>query len=135
MFALVSGIAPAKIVRAASAPFLIAALAICQAGCASDNNVYYAKEPAVAAYVAKAPTADVEADGLPTQPPPSMRIRQMPDDPSEPYSRNYGGPNPAAADAVPAGTQKPVGVAKAAIPADLPADFRRRLVAAVDSAD
>ena len=49
--------------------------------------------------------------------------------------RNYGGPNPAAANAVPAGTQKPVGVAKVAIPADLPADFRRRLVAAVDSAD
>ena len=104
MFALVSGIAPAKIVRAASAPFLITALAICQAGCASDNNVYYSKEPAVAAYVAKAPTADVEADGLPTQPPRLLRIRQMPDVPSEPYSRNYGGPNPSASDAVPAGT-------------------------------
>ena len=134
MFALASGIAPAKIVRAASAPFLITALAICQAGCAS-NNVYYAKEPAVAAYVAKAPTADVEADGLPTQPPPSMRIRQMPDDPSEPYSRNYGGPNPATADAAPVDAQNPVRVAKAAIPADLPAGFRRQLVAAVNSAD
>ena len=32
-------------------------------------------------------------------------------------------------------TQNPVRVAKAAIPADLPADFRRRLVAAVNSAD
>ena len=43
MFALVSGIAPAKTVRTAAAPFLITALAICQAGCASDSNVYYAK--------------------------------------------------------------------------------------------
>lgn len=135
MFALVSGIVPAKIFRAAVAPLLVTALAICQAGCASDSNAYYAKAPAVAAYVAKAPVAEVEADGLPTQPPPSMRIRQMPDDPSEPYSRNYGGPNPAAADAAATGTQKRVRVAKAVIPADLPPDFRRRLVAAVDSAD
>jgi hypothetical protein len=84
MFALDSGIVPAKIVRAAAAPFLITTLVIFQAGCASDSNVYYAKTPVVAAYVAKAPAAEVEADGLPTQPPPSPRIRQMPDDPSEP---------------------------------------------------
>jgi hypothetical protein len=135
MFALDSGIVPAKIVRAAAAPLLITTLAIFQAGCASDSNVYYAKTPVVAAYVAKAPAAEVEADGLPTQPPPSVRIRQMPDDPSEPYSRNYGGPNPATVDAVPVETQSPVRVAKAAIPADLPAGFRRQLVAAVNSAD
>ena len=54
---------PAKIVRTAAAPFLITALAICQAGCASDSNVYYAKEPAVAAYVAKASPAEVKATG------------------------------------------------------------------------
>lgn len=135
MFALDSGIVPAKIVRAAAAPFLITTLAIFQAGCASDSNVYYAKAPVVAAYVAKAPAAEVEADGLPTQPPPSARIRQMPDDPSEPYSRNYGGANPATANAAPVDAQNSVRVAKATIPADLSAGFRRQLVAAVNSAD
>lgn len=37
----------------------------------------------------------MEDDGLPVQVAPASAIRQQPDDPSEPFSRNYG-PKPAA---------------------------------------
>jgi hypothetical protein len=61
----------------------------------------------------------------------------MPDDPSQPYSRNYGGPNPAAVESAPA---EPAGQVRAqaqaqpqippTIPADLPPAFRRQLAQA-----
>ena len=35
-----------------------------------------------------------EVDGLPAQAAPPAWLRQMPDDPSEPYSPNYGAPVP-----------------------------------------
>src|SRR6185312_3922368 len=104
-------------------------------GCASDSNASYAHAPVVDAYAAQAPSVEVEGDGLPTQPPPSLRIRQMPDDPSEPYSRNYGGFNPAAVEPAPTQSQKPARVATAAVPADLPPAFRQQLVAAIDKTD
>ena len=51
-----------------------------------------------AAQIARMPTPEVEDDGLPVQTPP-QRAAQEPDDPSEPFSRNYGSPvaSPAAA--------------------------------------
>lgn len=47
---------------------------------------------------------------------PPRAIREAPDDPSEPWSRNYGPPAP---------------TRRADVPQDLPPDFRRRLVASV----
>jgi hypothetical protein len=134
MFAFDAGTRPANLVRAAAAPFFAIAFATCQAGCASGNAVAYAKAPVVAAYSARVPHVAVESDGLPSQPPPQMRIHQLPDDPTEPYSPNYGGPNPAAVAREPAKASGPVPTASAAIPGDLPPDFRRRLVAEVERA-
>jgi len=130
MFAFGLGNAPAKVVRAS----LVAVAAAYLAGCAAVGNANYADAPAVAAYVARAPGVEVEDDGLPSQTPPSTRIRQMPDDPTEPYSRNYGGPNPSASGTEPTGSAHREAVAKPIIPADLPPAFRRQLAAAVDNA-
>jgi hypothetical protein len=130
MFALSSGFRPAKVVRALAAPFVVASLAALQAGCAADSNAY-ATTPVVAAYVAQIP--ETEDDGLPSQDAPPARIRQMPDDPSQPYSRNYGGPNPAAAADAPEKAPADRADAQAvppAIPADLPPAFRRQLAQA-----
>jgi hypothetical protein len=41
---------------------------------------------------AASPSSRIEDDGLPSQVAPPAGIRQQPDDPSEPYSPNYGGP-------------------------------------------
>jgi hypothetical protein len=73
----------------------------------------------------------MEDDGLPSQAPPSANIRQLPDDPSEPYSRNYGGPNPAAIERKPVDKSAAAPLpTQAAIPADLPPAFRRQLAMA-----
>lgn len=50
-------------------------------------------KPAPVRTVAAAPV-ELEDDGLPAQTAPSYRIRQSPDDPTAPWSRNYGGPAP-----------------------------------------
>jgi hypothetical protein len=133
MFAFVAGHLPVRAARAAIGPIVVAA-AMCAAGCAADNNIYYASSPAVAGYVAQAPSVQVEDDGLPSQAPPSARIRQMPDDPSEPYSRNYGGQNPGVREPASAKPAAQAAAAEPVIPEDLPADFRRQLAAAVDTA-
>jgi hypothetical protein len=112
-------------------PLLVAAAAVCGAGCATDKNAYYASNAAAVAYARQAAAVEIEDDGLPSQAPPAASIRQLPDDPSEPYSRNYGGPNPAAIEHRPAGeaASRPV-PARPAIPADLPPAFRKQLAMA-----
>ena len=63
------------------------------AGCATSSA-----EPTSQSTPLAQPARDaVEDDGLPPQVSPPLRIRQAPDDPSEPYSRNYGPPQPAQA--------------------------------------
>lgn len=39
---------------------------------------------------ANAPPVEVEADGIEAQLPPRRRVHQIPDDPTQPYSPNYG---------------------------------------------
>jgi hypothetical protein len=135
MSRVVAGPSPAKVIGASIALFYIAAAAILQGGCASDGNTSYATAPTVAAYVQHVPSAEVEDDGLPSQAPPPARIRQMPDDPSQPYSPNYGGPNPASSAPERVLSRGPVQLTQPSIPADLPPDFRRRLVAALAAAE
>jgi hypothetical protein len=132
MCAFAASRSPAEVARAAIVPLLVAAAALGQAGCATDNNAYNAGAPANIAYVRQAAAVtEIEDDGLPSQAPPSALIHQMPDDPSEPYSRNYGGPNPAALGNNPTDKAGSVPLpAQAAIPADLPPAFRRRLAMA-----
>lgn len=132
MYAFAAGRSPAGVARAAIVPLLIAAAALGEAGCATDNNAYYSGAPANVTYVRQASAAtEMEDDGLPSQAPPSANIRQLPDDPSEPYSRNYGGPNPAAIERKPVDKSAAAPLpAQAAIPADLPPAFRRQLAMA-----
>jgi hypothetical protein len=125
----------AKAVRAVFASFVACAGALSAGGCAS-TNANYSSNAAAAAYVAQGPAVPMETDGLPVQAAPSARIRQLPDDPAQPFSPNYGGVNPAdtsrsqptirASNDAP--TEKPV------IPDDLPPVFRSRLVSAVNAA-
>lgn len=136
MFAFAAGRLPATRVRACSAPLVaVIAITILEVGCASNNGAYYAEAPAVAAYAARSPGVQTEDDGLPSQMPPSPRIRQMPDDPTEPYSRNYGGPNPSALKPSPSMRAPSSAATAVAIPADLPPDFRHKLIAEVAKAD
>jgi hypothetical protein len=115
--------------------FPIAAAALLSAGCA-NTKASYSSAGVPAAYVAQGPSMPVESDGLPVQAPPSSIIRQMPDDPAQPYSRNYGGANPAST--VPSRptikASNEVMPARDTIPADLPPAFRRQLAAALDAA-
>jgi hypothetical protein len=130
MFAL-----PVKAARVVIASLMVAAAALDVGGCAADNNPYYGSV-SPPTYVAQGPAAQTEADGLQSQAAPSARIRQMPDDPSQPYSRNYGGPNPAGT--VPTSptvkASNDAASPKPPIPDDLPPAFRRQLAAAVDAA-
>ena len=71
-------------------------LAIAAAGCAKDDySQSYAYDAsrmrAAAAHEQRAPQVEVEDDGLPVQAPPVHRGRPEADDPSEPFSPNYGG--------------------------------------------
>jgi hypothetical protein len=61
------------------------------AGCATSS----AGETATTRTQVRAERAEMEDDGMPAQVAPASTIRQQPDDPSEPFSRNYG-PRPAA---------------------------------------
>ncbi len=134
MFAFSVGLRPNETVRAATATLFAAAAALCAAGCAADNHAYYAD--ASPAYVPRVSTVEIEEDGMPSQAAPPARIRQMPDDSSQPYSRNYGGSNPAGivpvAPTVKASNESPS--LKPQIPDDLPPAFRRQLAVAVDAA-
>ncbi len=129
-------------VRVAFALLTAVAAGISAAGCATDNTAYgtdntayYAGSPPPV-YVARGPAVEMEQDGLPVQAAPSARIRAMPDDPAQPYSRNYGGPNPADQSAAPVSVKVSNGTVSQpnSIPADLPPAFRKQLVAAVDAA-
>lgn len=73
----------------------------CLAGCGhTQQYAYPGTRPS--AYVGASTVAtqvpvekvEVENDGLPAQAAPRAGIRQLPDDPREPWSRNYGGPAP-----------------------------------------
>lgn len=135
MSRVVAGPSPPKAIGASIAPFFISAAVLVQGGCASGGSPYYATAPTVAAYAQHVPSSEVEDDGLPSQAPPPARIRQMPDDPSQPYSPNYGGPNPASFAPARVLKRGPVQLTQPSIPADLPPDFRRRLVAALAAAE
>ena len=64
-------------------------LALLSAGCASKPETAPPARMTAPAQVAK---VDIEDDGLPAQVAPRYR-RAGPDDPSQPWSPNYGGPN------------------------------------------
>jgi hypothetical protein len=129
MFAFACDRAVIQAVRALAFPALMALGCAPLAGCADNQAAYAAATPDPAVYVPHV-AVEMEGDGLPSQPAPSARVLQLPDDPSEPYSRNYGGPNPAAK--IP-NTVPPNSSADASpIPAPIPEDVRRRIAVASD---
>lgn len=79
------------------------------AGCASQSDYYGRAEVAM------------EDDGRPAQIPPLLRANPAADDPTEPFSPNYGPPPPSTQDTA----EKPK------IPEDLPPAFRQKLMNAV----
>src|SRR5689334_11905830 len=101
MFAYLTGRGRSKTLATTASTTLALCAALCAGGCAADSSSYYANSAAVAGYVAQVDRVEIEDDGLPAQAAPSLRIRQLPDDPFEPYSSNYGGANPASRRPVP----------------------------------
>jgi hypothetical protein len=73
--------------RAAVVLASVAASTALIGGCASSGT-----EAPAAQVAAQPPTprTEMEDDGLPAQVAPSRRVRQLPDDPAEPFSPNYG---------------------------------------------
>ncbi len=73
--------------------------AFAMAGCASQKAARHSSAAPNPGVVAR---ADTEADGQPAQTPPPIAIRALPDDPREPWSRNYGSVRPGSASGMPA---------------------------------
>ena len=88
------------------------------------------------------PRTELEADGLPVQSPPLSRRVRFPDDPDEPYSRNYGSSLSVGLQPGTSSRQEQSGQDKASLrnnintlrisqqdlPEDLPPDFRERII-------
>ena len=135
MCALQAGQKPVQKVRAVAARAVVARVASAAmlatlAGCASNQTTSSAQQVGANVRVAQVVT-EVEDDGLPAQVPPTQRVRQMPDDPSQPFSRNYGGPNPSASAAPLAEPASEPEKPNPKIPDDLPPAFRQKLAAAM----
>lgn len=99
--------APRKSVVLRRALIPLAALSsLLLAGCATQSDYYSGAQVAM------------EDDGRPAQIPPLLRAKPVEDDPTEPFSPNYGPPPPNMQDTA----EKPE------IPDDLPPAFRRQLM-------
>lgn len=136
MFALPTGPSPVRKTSACLARTAVAMVLAALGGCASAPADSSAHVSASALRVAQSTqVTDVEDDGLPAQTPPSVRPGNASDDPSEPYSRNYGGANPSASAAPllpgPVDDHAP----KQQLPKDLPPAFRQKLIAALADED
>jgi hypothetical protein len=117
---------PARRVRGHSSAVLPAArvavlgLAVVVSGCASSQQTAQAP-PAGVGGAPRVARVEIEDDGLPAQMAPRQRS-DMPDDPSEPWSPNYGSRAPATPAAPPASTPaRPSRTAEAAAPIHTPA--------------
>ncbi len=91
-----------------------------------------ASSPRVAGYVDARAEREIEDDGLPAQAAPRLRAKPEPDDPSQPFSPNYGRVIPSRSAGVAAeGTAAGAGARSrdgmASIPEDLPPAFRRQI--------
>ena len=130
MFAFSVGSQSAKsfcacLVRVAACIALVA-----MAGCASNSDRYASNGQQPSTQVAHAVAVDVEDDGLPSQAPPPVRIHDIPDDPSEPFSKNYGGANPSGVPEIYENVISPSEEDPVLVPNDLPLAFRQKLAAA-----
>jgi hypothetical protein len=94
----------------------LSSLAVFVGGCAHETQAPYSQTSWYAGGPKAPPPApvpvDMEDDGRPAQLPPRVAVARAPDDPSEPWSPNYGGPasrpqqSPVAARPMPQGHQR-----------------------------
>jgi hypothetical protein len=105
--------------------FLVLALGLtgCAQSAALTPEDWNVGGPQTSVAHAGRPRVELEADGLPAQTPPLRREPSEPDDPTEPFSPNYG-PRPTVAPAKRA-------AALSDIPPDLTPALRSRLASAV----
>ena len=134
MCALQTGLPPARDYRAFFARAAVAAVLAAMGGCASNSSQTASGYPPSDMHVAQA-AVEMEADGLPAQTPPPAGIRHAPDDPTEPYSRNYGGGNPSVSAAPDDTGDAPKRTPEHQLPNDLPPVFRQKLVTALAQED
>lgn len=106
----------------------VALSALLAAGCGHTQKYTYPGSyvgatvtPAVQQQQAR---VEMEGDGMPPQAPPRAGLRQMPDDPTQPWSPNYGGPASPPLRKVSAAPSGPAqgGPATAFVPIPAPAD-------------
>lgn len=91
-----SGLVPRR-ACALSATIVVLILAAATGGCSSTRSTTAATTSWPAgndayrvAYEPPPPKVEMEDDGMEAQVPPPKRVREEPDDPREPFSRNYG---------------------------------------------
>lgn len=86
---------PSKILSLAAGACLLAPVVLLS-GCASDQPPSYVQGPSAQQLAAvQARKVEIEDDGQPVQPPPARAVRPEEDDPTQPWSPNYGGNRPA----------------------------------------
>ena len=83
------GLEPSKLLSLAACACLSAAASLLS-GCASDKPPSYVQGPSPQ-QLAAIRKVEIEDDGQPVQAPPARAISAEEDDPSQPWSRNYGG--------------------------------------------
>mgnify|MGYP001491156129 CR=1 FL=1 len=127
-------------------------LALIVAGCGArsghaptaDARVSAPPNSQFRAALVQPPQVELEADGLPVQRAPLIRRTRLPDDPSEPFSPNYGSqpsvvPQPTDAPAAPPARRDQAAIYASPnvvrmslrdLPDDLPPDFRERMIVA-----
>jgi hypothetical protein len=93
------------------APIMTLAIAVLSGGCAATNSgpskvagPIYPGDASPPPSIARSAPVEMEADGLPAQVAPRHR-RPMKDDPTEPWSPNYGTVRTETSDAAPVGTR------------------------------
>ena len=89
MSALRYGPVPSKFLSLAACACMSTAT-ILLSGCASDKQASYVQGP-TAQQMAAARKVEMEDDGQPVQSPPARAMRAEEDDPTQPWSPNYGG--------------------------------------------
>lgn len=130
MFAFPVGTQSARPFRVAIVRATASIALLAMAGCASNSDRYASNGQQPSTQVAHAVAVEVEDDGLPSQAPPPVRIHDIPDDPSEPFSKNYGGANPSGVPEIYEDVTTPSEEDPVLVPSDLPLAFRQKLAAA-----
>ena len=103
----------ASLARISAITALGLGLSACAWSRASYDHQSQVGAPPAKVAIAVPPKVVIEADGVPSQPPPLRRRMREPDDPTEPFSPNYG-PAPEGAEPEPAPVRETVSPTRSA---------------------